>query len=343
MYKPNIDYYEGEDKDQIKDLLKNVTLYKLYNTFEDELKINPELETCNERCNEKIQGNSDEVLKLLKLCKGICNIILKVINKNGTCGESSCSGSFINMNIWLYDHVNKTLASDHEINNFYTVLESIMKIDAPELNQYKITNYNDYKSAFKDMKYLYEFLHMCDNIKNEISSHMSAKDQLYCTYIKEFFKYYNNIKGSCPSEGKKPIYCNVIDKYKPTLIDTHTLDSIYNKCNFEKITCDGDSDVKELFPCLSIKENLFKNESQSGNIRNVVSTLHTAILPFISISGISLIFYKFTPLGSYLRTRMRRNKYIKTNTHEEKYNNLENISTIQENNTDNLRYNIMYQ
>ncbi|CAI7717558.1 PIR protein [Plasmodium vivax] len=343
MYKPNIDYYEGEDKDQIKDLLKNVTLYKLYNTFERELKNNPEVGTCNERCDEKLRGESKEVLNLLKLCKGFCNIISRVINKNGICRESSCRGSFIYMNIWLHDHVIETSASDPEINNFYTVLESIMKTDAPKLYKYNITNYNNYKNVFKHMKYLSEFLNTCDDIQKEISTNMSEKDQLYCTYIKEFFKYYNNIKGSCPSEGKKPIYCNVIDKYKPTLIDTHTLDSIYNKCNFEKITCDGDSDVKELFPCLSIKENLFKNESQSGNIRNVVSTLHTAILPFISISGISLIFYKFTPLGSYLRTRMRRNKNIKTNTHEEKYNNLENISTIQENNTDNLRYNIMYQ
>ncbi|CAG9472722.1 unnamed protein product [Plasmodium vivax] len=343
MYKPNIDYYEGEDKDQIKDLLKNVTLYKLYNTYECELKNDPAVGTCNEQCDAKLRGESNEVLKLLKLCKGFCNIISRVINKNRICKESSCRGSFINMNIWLYDHVNKTLASDHEINNFYTVLESIMKIDAPELNQYKITNYNDYKSAFKDMKYLYEFLHICDNIKDEISEEQNEKSQLYCTYIKEFFRYYNTIEGNCTAVQNKPIYCTVIGKYQSTLNDTGTLDIIYNKCNFDKIPCEGDSTVKENFPCLSIKENLFKNESQSGNIRNVVSTLHTAILPFISISGISLIFYKFTPLGSYLRTRMRRNKNIKTNTHEEKYNNLENISTIQENNTDNLRYNIMYQ
>ncbi|VUZ99972.1 PIR protein [Plasmodium vivax] len=343
MYKPNIDYCEGTDKDQIKDLLKNVTLYKLYNTYECELKNDPAVGTCNEQCDAKLRGESNEVLKLLKLCKGFCNIISRVINKNRICKESSCRGSFIYMNIWLHDHVIETSASDEEINNFYTVLESIMKTDAPELYEYNITNYNKYKSVFKHMKYLSEFLNTCDDIQKEISTNMGAKDQLYCTYIKEFFKYYNKIEGSCPSAGTKPIYCNVIGMYKPTLINARTIDSIYNKCKFDKIPCESDSPVKKDFPCLEIKDNLFKNQSQSGNIRNIASTLNTAILPFISISGISLIFYKFTPLGSYLRTRLRRKKNINTNTHEEKYNNLENISEIQGNYTDNINYNIMYK
>ncbi|CAI7718326.1 Plasmodium vivax Vir protein, putative [Plasmodium vivax] len=343
MYDPNIEYYKEDNISEIKELLKTLTLYELYNSFEKELKRIPNVDTCNERCGAKLTEGSKEGLDLLKLCKVICKIILEVIANNGIYRESPCSRSFIYLNIWLYERVSQITSSDSEIKNFYEVLTSIMQTKGSHLEKCSIVNFNEGKKGFKDMKYLFEFLQICDNIKNEISADLSPKDQLYCTYIKEFFKYYNKIEGSCPSAGTKPIYCNVIGKYKSTLIGTGTLDIIYNKCNFDKIPCEGDSTVKENFPCLSIKENLFKNESQSGNIRNVVSTLHTAILPFISISGISLIFYKFTPLGSYLRTRMRRNKNIKTNTHEEKYNNLENISTIQENNTDNLRYNIMYQ
>ncbi|VUZ93225.1 PIR protein [Plasmodium vivax] len=343
MSEPNIDYYVGDDKDKIKGLLKKVTLYKLYNTLENELKIIPEVQICNQECGAKLQGNSSDVSELLKLCKGICNIISKVKNIDGFCSEKSCSRSFIYMNIWLYEHVKKIKASDSVINNFYAALESIMKTYASELKQCNITNYNEYENVFIHMKYLIEFLHIYEDIKNEISADLSAEGQLYCSYIKEFFKYYNKIEGSCPSAGTKPIYCNVIGMYKPTLINARTIDSIYNKCKFDKIPCESDSPVKKDFPCLEIKDNLFKNQSQSGNIRNIASTLNTAILPFISISGISLIFYKFTPLGSYLRTRLRRKKNINTNTHEEKYNNLENISEIQGNYTDNINYNIMYK
>ncbi|CAI7719085.1 PIR protein [Plasmodium vivax] len=343
MSEPNIDYYQGKDKDQIKELLKNVKLYELYNTLEQELNINSKVGTCNQQCGEQIKGDSIDVTNLLKLCIGICNIISNVKNIKGFCKGESCSGSFIYMNIWLYEHVKKIKASDSVINNFYASLESIMKTYASELKQCNITNYNKYENVFIHMKYLCEFLHIFEDIKNEISALLSEKDQLYCSYINEFFKYYNSIEGNCSLGGKRPIYCGVIGKYKSTLIDTGTLDIIYNKCKFDKITCAKDSAVKELFPCLEMNESLFKKELQSDNIRNIVSTLYSAILPFISISGISLIFYKFTPLGSYLRTRMRRKKNIKTNTHEEKYNNLENISTIQENNAHNLRYNIMYQ
>ncbi|VVA00292.1 PIR protein, partial [Plasmodium vivax] len=283
------------------------------------------------------------VSELLKLCKGICNIISKVKNIDGFCSEKSCSRSFIYMNIWLYEHVKKIKASDSVINNFYAALESIMKTYASELKQCNITNYNEYENVFIHMKYLIEFLHIYEDIKNEISADLSAEGQLYCSYIKEFFKYYNTIEGNCKSRGKGPIYCTVIDKYKQTFINDDKLDNVYNKCKFDKIPCSKDSAVKVLFPCLQFKENSFKNQSQSGNIGNIASTLNTAILPSISIFGILLIFYKFTPLGSYLRTKMRRKKNIKTNTHEEKYNNLENISTIQEDKADNLRYNIMYQ
>ncbi|CAI7723135.1 PIR protein [Plasmodium vivax] len=255
----------------------------------------------------------------------------------------SCSGSIIYMSIWLYEHLSEITASESEIENFYEALYSIMRTDAPELNEHYITNYNKFKDIFKHMKYLCEFLHIYEDIKNEISADLSAEGQLYCSYIKEFFKYYNTIEGNCKSRGNGPIYCTVIDKYKQTFINDDKLDNVYNKCKFDKIPCSKDSAVKVLFPCLQFKENSFKNQSQSGNIGNIASTLNTAILPSISIFGILLIFYKFTPLGSYLRTRMRRKKNIKTNTHEEKYNNLENISTIQEDKADNLRYNIMYQ
>ncbi|KMZ77352.1 hypothetical protein PVIIG_05500 [Plasmodium vivax India VII] len=310
MSEPYIDYCEGDDKNKIKDLLKNVTLYKLYDTFEHELKSNPEFGKCNEQCGGKLKGVSTEESKLLKLCKIICNVILNVIDSNGLYKGLSCSGSNIYMNIWLYEQVKKIKAKDYEINNFYDALVSIMKIRKSELENCSIINFHEKKNEYTNMKYLIEFLHIYEDIQKEITADLSAKDQLYCTYIRDFFKYYNSIEGSCRSTGTRPIYCGVIGKYRSTLIDTGTLNSIYNKCNFDKIPCETDKSVKTNFPCLEIKENSFTNQSQSG---------------------------------SYLRTRMRRKKNIKTNTHEEKYNNLENISTIQEDKADNLRYNIMYQ
>ncbi|KMZ95106.1 hypothetical protein PVMG_05978 [Plasmodium vivax Mauritania I] len=275
-----------------KDLLKNVTLYKLYDTFEHELKSNPEFGKCNEQCGAKLKGVSTEESKLLKLCKIICNVILNVIDSNGLYKGLSCSGSNIYMNIWLYEQVKKIKAKDYEINNFYDALVSIMKIRKSELKNCSIINFHEKKNEYTNMKYLFEFLHIYEDIQKEITADLSAKDQLYCTYIRDFFKYYNSIEGSCRSTGTRPIYCGVIGKYRSTLIGTHTLDSVHKKCNFDKITCEGDSSVKPDFPCLKMKENLFKNESQSDYKKNIVSMLHTALIPFISILGTLLIFYK---------------------------------------------------
>ncbi|KMZ95162.1 hypothetical protein PVMG_05080 [Plasmodium vivax Mauritania I] len=284
-----LDLYQ---KKILKELLKTLTLYELYNSFEKELKRIPNVDTCNERCGAKLTEGSKEGLDLLKLCKVICNIILEVIDNNGIYKESTCSGSFIYMNIWLYERVRQIATSDSEINKFYEALNSINKIKVLESKYCFIINFTPQKNGFMNMKYLYEFLHIYEDMKNEISADLSAKDQLYCSYIKEFFKYYNSIEGNCTSEVKGPIYCNVIEKYKLTFTDNDTLDSIYNKCNFDKIQCEGDTSVKNVFPCLKMKENLLKNEPHSDYIKNIVSTLYSAILPFISISGILLIFYK---------------------------------------------------
>ncbi|SCA60845.1 Plasmodium vivax Vir protein, putative [Plasmodium vivax] len=272
MYEPDIDYYEGVDKPQIKDLLKNVTLYKLYNTIENELKIKPVEESCNESCGAILQRASSDVSKLLELCKGICNIISKAKSINGFCSEKSCSDAFIHMSIWLYERVEQITSSDSEIKNFYEVLTSIMQTKGSHLEKCSIINFNKGKNGFKDMKYLYEFLHICDNIKDEISEEQNEKSQLYCTYIKEFFRYYNTIEGNCTAVQNKPIYCNVIDRYKWTLIQTGTLESINNKCNFDKVPCESDTFVKTNCPCLQFKENSFKNQSQSVHSIRIIFT-----------------------------------------------------------------------
>ncbi|KNA00924.1 hypothetical protein PVNG_05354 [Plasmodium vivax North Korean] len=290
MTEPDIEYYKGDNKSQIKELLKTATLYKLYNTLEHQLENSPEVGTCNVRCSEKLNGDSNEESKLLNLCKGICNIILNVLNNNGFCKGSSCSGSFIYMNIWLYEHVKKIRAQDHEINKFYKVLDSIMKTDASALNQCYITNYNDYNKDFMDMKYLFEFMHMYKDIKDKITKYYNLNDQLYCKHIKSFFQYYNNIKENCKSKTK-PKYCNMISKFKATFITTDNIKEIYDKCKYEATSCKDDIVIKDDLPCLKEKD-ISTIPAKRGDINYIVNIIYTATLSAFPIFALLLILYK---------------------------------------------------
>ncbi|KMZ94923.1 hypothetical protein PVMG_05534 [Plasmodium vivax Mauritania I] len=273
-----------------KKLLKTLTLYELYNTFENELNSIPDVPTCNERCGAILKGDSKEGLYLLNLCKVICKIILEVIANNGIYRESPCSGSFIYLNIWLYEHVKKIEAQDSEIDNFYETLDSIRQIRKSVLEKCPIINFNKDKNGFKDMKYLFEFMHMYKDIKDKITKYYNLNDQLYCKHIKSFFQYYNNIKENCKSKTK-PKYCNMISKFKATFITTDNIKEIYDKCKYEATSCKDDIVIKDDLPCLKEKD-ISTIPAKRGDINYIVNIIYTATLSAFPIFALLLILYK---------------------------------------------------
>ncbi|KMZ82421.1 hypothetical protein PVIIG_06051 [Plasmodium vivax India VII] len=238
MIEPNIDYYQDHDKTQIKDLLKTATLYKLYNTLEQESKNFLVEGSCNDRCGEKLNGDSNEGLQLLNLCKGICNIISKVREFDGFCRGSSCRVSFFYFSIWLYEHVQKIKAQNDQINNFYAALKSFMQTKKSELDNSSIINFNEDKNNFMDTKYLLEFLRIYEDIEEKISGNDNLNVKLYCKHIKYFFQYYNKIKENC-NNTPEPLFCNMISMYKTTFITTKYIEKIYEKCKYEPISCNN--------------------------------------------------------------------------------------------------------
>ncbi|CAI7718631.1 Plasmodium vivax Vir protein, putative [Plasmodium vivax] len=340
MSEPNIEYYQDEtDKNEISNLLKDLKLYKLYDDFKRELQINVKLESCNQQCSDKLHKSTGEPLNLLNLCKEICNIISKVKNINGFCTEKSCCGSFIYMSIWLYERVKQISASDPEINNFYVALDSIMKTKKSELGECFITNFYKYKNGFIDMKYLCEFMHIYEEIKDKFSGNNNLNDQLYCKHIKYFFEYYNKIKKKCNNKPK-PIFCTMIDKIKTTFTTTDYIKTIYDKCKYEATSCNNNIVATSDIPCL---KDISTIPAKRGDINYIVNIIYTATLSAFPIFALLLILYKFTPLGVYLRSRISKKKNIHNHVGQENYDLLKYTSNVEEISPDNRRYNVMYQ
>ncbi|KMZ89655.1 hypothetical protein PVMG_06205 [Plasmodium vivax Mauritania I] len=272
------------------ELLKTVKLYELYNTLEQELTINPNVGTCNQRCSAKLQGGSKEMLDLLNLCKGICNIISKVRDIYGFCSAESCNTSFMYMSIWLYDHVNEITKSDSEINVFYTALKSIMETKETEFGKDFITNFSIYKKEFLPMKYICEFFHIYIDIMDKITGKYSLKDQLYCKYIKNFLQYYNEIKVNC-NTTPNPIFCSMISKIKTTFISTNQIKTICDKCKYVATPCNNDIVIKADIPCLKEKDISTIPEG-NGDIKYILKIIYTASLSVFPVFVLFLILYK---------------------------------------------------
>ncbi|VUZ99641.1 PIR protein [Plasmodium vivax] len=318
-------------------LLKNLSLYELYEKL-DKKSNNPKKPPACNACESELKVTSAAKTDLVNLCHGVCNIMLNLGDSDIPCGKS-CLGLCNNIKIWIYEHLLKITTKETEVNRFYESLKTIMKGDETkrEICNLKLNMNND---NFKNFKFFYDFLYISKEIMDNISYKNDAEVKLYCTHIKEFVRYYNTIKGSCTDSECE--YHNMLEKFKDIFTREVQLDDIYKNCNYEKTTCPSGS-MEEEIPCLQEKEIKPTFSMQFDHKNNVISIISNIAIFIIPIFGLLSIFYKFTPLGFWLRSRMRKKNNTHKNMSEGKYDILENTSRTEQFYTESKEYNLKYQ
>ncbi|CAG9473089.1 unnamed protein product [Plasmodium vivax] len=338
MSEPNLNYYQNKD-DRIKiNLLKNHSLYKLYEKLDMKLDNKTRSAACNV-CESEIKVTSDAEPNLIKLCQDVCNIMLNTADFDIFCSESSCKNLCNHMKFWIYECLMKITTAKSDVNSFYKTLVPIMKRYAAKWNVCKIDFYmND--NDFKIFKNFYDFLYISKDIIEKISQKYDTESILYCKHIKEFVRYYNKIKGSCT--GRECQYHDMLEMFKKNFTREGQLDDIYNHCKYDKTTCPSDS-IEEEIPCLKEKEYESTHSMQIDDKNNVISIISNIAIFIIPIFGLLSIFYKFTPLGFWLRSRMRKKNNTHKNMSEGKYDILENTSRSEQFYPESKEYNLKYQ
>ncbi|KMZ84213.1 hypothetical protein PVBG_02440 [Plasmodium vivax Brazil I] len=312
MVSPDLEYYEDQnDKNQISELLKELSLYKFYEKIDKEFNKKYVITNC-EVCNEKIKVIGNPELQLRKLCIEVCNFILDDENNKYFSNDQSYNSSCNRMRFRLYDHVMKNNVSPDNIKNFYQALESISKRDKSKSSDCPIVNFNVNKDEFINFKYLYEFLFNYMDIRHKISEERNPNTQLYCKYIKIFFQFYNKIKDSCPPRSTIK-YCTALEELRNKFITHGEITNVYNKCKYEKTPCKEGTDVSNDIPCLKDKGNGFTTQKSGEDPR------------------------------SLLRSRMNKRKNMLEHVYENNYDHLGNISKDEVPNSDSRDYNVLYQ
>ncbi|KMZ77090.1 hypothetical protein PVIIG_06327 [Plasmodium vivax India VII] len=291
----DLNYYENKDEklSEIRELLKEIPLYTFYEKINKKLEYNEETHNC-EACNTILSSTSSEEPQLLQLCKSFCNIILKDSELDLYSDDPYPNRSCIYMNLLLYNNVISITENFDIIEKFYTALQTISKIPRSGKKFCAIKNYKYNREDFKKKKYLNEFLLSYNVINEKISRKRNTEYKLYCNHIKENFRLYNDIKEKCTPKDKCT-YNTEVEGIKKIFSDPKNLSEIYSKCNYVQTPCKQGSKEEKDVPCLTEKS----------------STLP----PLIKDPEPD----KFTPIGSWLYSKIKRTNNMEKNINAESY------------------------
>ncbi|GAB69986.1 hypothetical protein PCYB_007350 [Plasmodium cynomolgi strain B] len=244
--------------------------------------------SCNV-CERELNGITIAKQSLVKFCKDVCNIMINIADIDIPCSISSCNNLCFLMKFWIYEYLMKITTEETEVKSFYNALKSIIYGDPTKWNICNINFYME-KDDFIIFKYIYDFLYTYKDMRNEISKKYDTEVKLYCIHIKEFLRYYNNIKGNC-NDSEKCVYYYELDKFKNVFTYGGELDYIYNNCKYEKTACTSNS-IEEEIPCLKEKEYKYLFSMEFDDTHNIISIISYIAILIIPILGLLSIFIR---------------------------------------------------
>ncbi|KNA01748.1 hypothetical protein PVNG_05600, partial [Plasmodium vivax North Korean] len=301
-------------------ILKVFPLYDFYYKLHSEVtKATTEEGRCKV-CSVSLTLATTEGTKLLELCQKFCYILLN-FEERKTIYENIHSHDLCPFtSYWLYDQVTKIPNFSSLSSKFYLLLTQISKNSNSKIKDCSLENYRIDKIKFTNKKILYEFLHIYDGIRKKLNSQEDDSNiHLYCKHIKENFRYYNIIKESCKSKDT----CEYNDEYiqfKNKFKDPEVLKLIYEKCDFEKTSCEHNSNGDDDVPCLREKGYSFLYLIFGNDADDIINILFKATTISAPILAFFVILFKFTPLGKSLnKIKQERKK----NGHKKKEENIQ--------------------
>ncbi|VUZ99668.1 PIR protein [Plasmodium vivax] len=207
--------------------------------------------------------------------------------------------------------------------------------------QNRINNMND--TVFKDVQFLHNlFFNLEEFEKNYSKIHLDK-----CTYAKKCFTSYNTRINECIPEHSSQ-FCEKLaafrKKYEKNMSITTYIGAPKKLQPFdEKSTADERSDRREDGTFTLVAGDLQGEGTPGSDFTNSLSSGFTLpVTIIIGIVSILVLFFKFTPLGTYARSLLQRKKGKFKNAQEEyDYYTFLNTDNSKKNSS-NTEYNLAY-
>ncbi|SBT73856.1 PIR protein [Plasmodium ovale] len=288
--------------DDCKDTLKLLMIYNIYEGFNKPKQVDGNNEQC-EQLHKQLPNYPIFNSLCYKLSRNLVDVCIVLRDENEN------TGSCVHLNYWLYDYLIRNDILDNIENiSKSKVIEKLPQLwNATNFNKKcDLTQYDISVSDFNLMKILYDYSFnylSIDGIKDDEIDNECKRN--YCTYINiiiNFFKSANTQCDTIPNKSYCTIYNEIRDKKNP--------DNLYAtlKCTEQDI----DNELghlqnfisKELLLSLPNSEAyIFSDETSAETTPNVASKIGFSLFVIFVIS--LFLSYKFTPMGSVLRTIIR--------------------------------------
>ncbi|CAI7719820.1 Plasmodium vivax Vir protein, putative [Plasmodium vivax] len=269
--------------------------------------------------------NKSESLDYKKYCEDICDLEENFPGAKALCMKTSKNLEDISKEqhpkrieacehfyYWLSDHIwslfgkNERYIKDKPAAlNFLSIVYDIMyRLNIPEC----LFHYNPYDSEdiLREKKHLYYYFKYHDKIKSAITPNkVGRKNNLYCDYLNHIRKLYEKYVPRCCSCFSGPNKCSEYCK------EYFTCDERYYPADLlTKLGCNGEKPIKsagEIFKNVTVnrKDLIIRQSNLTGYS---FGELYKDPFYRFAFSGFTLlgilstffVFYKFTPVGTWL-------------------------------------------
>ncbi|SBT54774.1 PIR Superfamily Protein [Plasmodium ovale wallikeri] len=292
----------------------------------------------------------------LKTYTDILSIFDKLIKGIYYASYISKSNSYYNVRwnylyFWVGEKISHIVSDNDKFLGIIYILNTV-RSHFFEKETYDLFNDNMTLEHFNDLKKIYDFFQNYDNIDGSIKFSKSCTEP-YKKYIEDSFSVYKRVNAECKVK-KEEKHCKIYNDF----VDT------YDKKNLSELICDG---KKVSMPVAEEEPNSFTEEQRypvaesdvhpGTGIPEHSTPMHTKELstPSYSDNAMSIIFpplgiistlfilYRFTPVGSWLNSRLLKKEIIPQEEHENKSEELlENLYEPETYNAQNRRNSIGY-
>ncbi|SBT02023.1 PIR protein [Plasmodium ovale] len=331
--------------DELEGRLIHLPSYVMYNN----LKSQNDIEYCNKYFNDLLllKSNDSEIKNLCENAAGILKHVAEQLKTKSTIREYCAY-----FNFYIYYQIKKKFSSysssdiENIISEIHSGLGNINNVLSENKCSFKYTSSNIELDKWMDMKSMYDYNKNYNYIENNYPTN-DETCKINNEYLKNIKPLYEKWNVACCNGGPK---CNF---YYYDCVNIKDPDELLNKikCN-DLPKADLRDSAPEAGIALSGEKgyDLHLQDEQSEGGDNDASTLGplkssiTFIVPLIGTPLICSFLYKFSPLGPWLRSKIKQNINIKHITNNDSTDELlEYTSQYADINSNNIPYNISYQ
>ncbi|SBT59457.1 PIR Superfamily Protein [Plasmodium ovale wallikeri] len=302
--------------------LEDIDLYKYYKIFSEERDIQNDKTYCQSKIQFQNEFSGGQIYELCAKLRRNFRIISTDINYKLS-EEDACRY----LKLWLNDEIIHYRFDKDAIlsikDNWDNIKNEGNYYHAKCDDAFLDNSYDNFISSNKDAFQVIEII--CEYLKltnGDIQIHNmaelnSVRNSLRNEYISDNFSKYKTISEECSRENTTHLLCNIYNKYK--IKYRERFNELEKKVDQEIIAVE-----KQILNAEVAERSFLSRLQEIGRILGIdelmtpASTTSIAVIgSFVGIFLLLLLFYKFTPFGSFIISRIRKMKRMGNKEDEE--------------------------